>query len=130
MKPKRILLIDDDHTTNALNKMIISRSALVDEVLTFEEAEKALTFLKNENGSRQPSLILLDINMPIMDGWEFLSEYDKLNGSNRNDKIVLLTSSIDPEDMSKAEELASVSEFRSKPLSTDMLDSLVTDYFN
>lgn len=126
---KRIVLIDDDHTTNTLNKLIIERSALVDEVVTFAEAERALEYLKNEDGENK-SLILLDINMPFMNGWEFLNEYVKLNGSKRDDKIIMLTSSIDPSDMTKAEEISSVADYKSKPLSVEMLQSLVNEYLN
>ncbi len=127
---KRIILIDDDSTTNALNKMIIERSDLVDEVLMFNEAQKALEFFKEEPGDRQnQSLILLDINMPLMDGWEFLNEYIKLNGSRRGEKVVMLTSSIDPKDMTRAEEYGPVSEFKSKPLSIEMLKTLVIKHF-
>ncbi len=127
---KRIVLIDDDQTTNALNKLIIERSELVDEVVMFAEAEKALEFLKKEKSATQKSLILLDINMPFMNGWEFLNEYGKLNGARKEDKIVMLTSSIDPSDVSRAEKIGSVSEYRSKPLSFEMLQSLVDDYLN
>ncbi len=126
---KRIVLIDDDHTTNTLNKLIIERSALVDEVLMFAEAEKALDFLRNEQ-SENKSLILLDINMPFMNGWEFLNEYVKLNGSRRYDKIIMLTSSIDPSDITKAEEAVAVAGYKSKPLSFEMLQSLVDEYLN
>ena len=127
---KRIVLIDDDPTTNTLNKMIIERSELVDEVVMFEQAEQALFFLKGEGMNQKQSLILLDINMPLMDGWDFLDEYMKLNGTRRSEKIVLLSSSIDPVDISRAEEFEKVSEFKSKPLSVEMLTNLVTKYLN
>lgn len=126
---KRIVLIDDDQTTNALNKLIIERSKLVDEIILFAKAEEALRFLDTDIG-RKRSLILLDINMPIMDGWEFVDEYAKLNGGAREDHIVMLTSSIDPSDMSKAEKLGPVSEYKSKPLSFEMFRSLVDKYLN
>ena len=126
---KRIVLIDDDQTTNALNKLIIERSKLVDEIVLFAQAEEALKFLDTDEG-RERSLILLDINMPIMDGWEFVSEYGKLNGGVRKDYIVMLTSSIDPSDMSKAENLTTISEYKTKPLSFEMLHLLVSKYLN
>ncbi|MEP5613330.1 MAG: response regulator [Cyclobacteriaceae bacterium] len=131
---KRIVLIDDDQTTNALNKLIIEKSELVDEVVLFAEAEKALKFLDAEEVSyergEQKSLILLDINMPIMNGWDFLEEYTKLNGATIDHKIVLLTSSIDPSDVNKAEKYERVSDYKSKPLSFDLLQSLVEKYLN
>ncbi|MEP1093508.1 MAG: response regulator [Cyclobacteriaceae bacterium] len=126
---KRIVLIDDDQTTNALNKLIIEKSKLVDEIVLFAEAGKALEFLNSKNGQKK-SLILLDINMPIMDGWEFLDAYTKLNDVAREDKIVLLTSSIDPADINKAEKYKPVSDYKSKPLSFDLLQSLVEKYLN
>jgi len=126
---KRIVLIDDDQTTNVLNKLIIEKSRLVDEIVLFGEAKKALEFLNSEDGKKK-ALILLDINMPKMDGWDFLDAYSKLNDVTREDKIVLLTSSIDPVDMKKAEKYEPVSDYKSKPLSFDMLQSLVEKYLN
>ena len=72
---KRIVLIDDDATTNYLNKLIIERSALVDEVLTFDSAEEALKYFNQNNSEEDQSLVLLDINMQIMNGWQFLDHY-------------------------------------------------------
>jgi CheY-like chemotaxis protein len=65
-----------------------------------------------------------------MDGWEFLEEYAKLNFNEKDTSVVLLTSSIDPSDILKAENIKSVSDFKSKPLSMDMIDSLVNKYLN
>ncbi|MEQ9403799.1 MAG: response regulator [Cyclobacteriaceae bacterium] len=126
---RRIVLIDDDFTTNTLNKLIIEKSELVDEVVIFDRADQALEFFQSENDESNNSLTLLDINMPVMDGWDFLNEYDKLNGKMKRNKIILLTSSIDPADKTKAEEFKPVAEYRSKPLSMEMLKTLVDKYF-
>ena len=125
---KRIVLIDDDATTNYLNKMIIERSDLVDEVLTFDSAEEALTFF-NQSNSPEDALVLLDINMPIMNGWQFLDQYGAME-RNKSNKIVLLTSSINPSDKQLADEKINVVDYMSKPLSVDMLQDLVTTYLN
>ncbi|WP_462249779.1 response regulator [Ekhidna sp.] len=125
---KRIVLIDDDATTNYLNKMIIERSALVDEVLTFDSAEEALTFF-NQSNSPEDALVLLDINMPIMNGWQFLDQYGSMERTKSN-KIVLLTSSINPSDKQLADEKLNVVDYMSKPLSVDMLQNLVSTYLN
>lgn len=126
---KRIVLIDDDSTTNFLNKMIIEKSELVDEVVVFDEPEKALVYFK-EVEVNQAALILLDINMPVMNGWEFLEKYSQIQNENVSDHIIMLTSSIDPEDKQRAEEFENVSDYRSKPLSVDMLKKLIDSYLN
>lgn len=131
MNPKkRIILIDDDYTTNTLNKLIIEKSALVDAVIVFNQAEEALEFLNQEVNSEFRSLIFLDINMPVMDGWDFIDEYGKMNGRMQKNKVVMLTSSIDPSDISKADSIEAISDYRSKPLSIDMVTTLVKDYLN
>ena len=126
---KRIVLIDDDAMTNYLHKIIIERSDLVDEVLTFNFAEDALVFFKQNNSDENESLILLDINMPVMDGWQFLNHYGAMNVTPSN-KIVMLTSSINPVDKQLADEKKDVVDYKSKPLSVDMLKDLVSAYFN
>lgn len=126
---KRIVLIDDDATTNYLNKLIIERSKLVDEVLTFDSAEAALVFFSQSNSEEDEALVLLDVNMPVMNGWQFLDHYQAMNGT-RSNKIVILTSSINPADKQLAEEKANVMDYKSKPLSVDMLNELVSSYFN
>lgn len=125
---KRIVLIDDDPTTNYLNKMIIERSELVDEVFTFNSAEEALEFF-NTTDSPEDALVLLDINMPIMNGWQFLDHYKEMDRVKSN-KIVMLTSSINPSDKQMADEKNDVVDYMSKPLSVEMLQELVTTYLN
>ena len=135
-KHKRILLIDDDGTTNLLNKIIIEKSNLVDEVVSFTEAQNALSYLKNNENSNEDLsvLIFLDVNMPIMNGWEFITKYAKLEENHNNKKnqntIVLLTSSIDPADKAKAAEIEEISEYQSKPLSVRLLNNLVSKYLD
>lgn len=126
---KRIVLIDDDATTNYLNKMIIERSELVDEVLSFDSAEEALNYFSEGNLTQDESLVLLDINMPIMNGWQFLDHYEAMNFSQSN-KIVMLTSSINPADKELADEKYDVVAYKPKPLSVNMLKDLVTAYLN
>lgn len=121
-------MIDDDSSTNFLNKMIIDQSKAVDEVLTFDQPEVALDYFKGKIDTDEGALVLLDINMPIMNGWEFLEEFIELNGKLESSKVVMLTSSIDPADKKKAEENHRVSALKSKPLSVNLINELVREY--
>ena len=131
-RPKRIVLIDDSVTTNFLNRVIIERAGMADEVVDFVQATDALGFLKKElsSGQRKESLIFLDINMPEMDGWGFMEAYVELVNEGRNDVVVMLSSSVDPTDKNKAGEYRQISDFRSKPLTQESLREIVGQYFN
>ena len=126
---KKIILIDDDPTTNYLNKLVVERSNLVDKLFVFDSAVEALEFFQANEQDIDGSLILLDINMPIMNGWEFLDNYGESSNKHKN-KIVLLTSSIDPNDKTKAEANPHVVDYKSKPLSNKLLNEIVDSHLN
>ena len=93
--------------------------------------KSALEFLKNlesmGNGGRSafPKIIFLDINMPIMDGYQFITEFEKLPKELiRDSRIVLLTTSLNPDDIEKSKKISSVSKFINKPLTPKILESL------
>lgn len=124
---RKVVLIDDDATTNYLNKLVIERSEMVDDVVVFHSANEALAHYKAHFDDFDGALILLDINMPIMNGWEFLESYGLIEKKG-NEKIVLLTSSISPLDKKRAAENPHVVDYRSKPLSTDLLKELISSH--
>ena len=126
---KTIYLIDDDEGINFLNRAIITRLKLADSIVSFKDPVMAFDTLKKdiEKGSA-PELILLDINMPLMDGWEFVNQYAEL-GKDEASVIIMLSSSIDPADEAKAKSIRQISGFRSKPLSFDMAEEIVETYF-
>jgi len=109
VEQKKVLLIDDDPINNYVNKRLILRLFSVAEITEFLDAVSALEYLKTNT----PELIFLDINMPEMDGWQFLEEYR--NYPNRT-KVVILTSSIDPSDRMRSEQFDFVEGFFVKPL--------------
>jgi CheY-like chemotaxis protein len=77
-----------------------------------------------------PEIIFLDINMPAMDGWEFLQKYEALPDAHKSSIIVImLTTSFNPEDELKARKIPSVKEFRNKPLTADLLQDILNKYF-
>ena len=124
-----ILFIDDDPITLMLCKMVISKSLFSKEIVTAKNGEEALQYfntLKQANTNAhlsKPQLIFLDLNMPVMSGWEFLDsfstpEYSEFN----NTKVIILSSTIDPEDLEKSNKYPMVIDFLSKPISKEMLE--------
>lgn len=122
-KLKRILLIDDDVNTNFYNRILFEQAKVCDEILEFQNAEEGLDFLKKEN---EVSLVLLDINMPIMNGWQFLEAYEQLNEKQKEAIIVvMLTSSINMDDQEKAAMYDSVKKFIRKPISPELINEIM-----
>ena len=118
-----ILLIDDDPSINFLNKLVIEKSPVRAEVKVHTDASEALEEITKNTIT--PKMILLDINMPVMDGWEFAQRYEQLPESAQSSKIFILSSSISPNDKKKAEQSPVIDGFFSKPLTIDMVNELV-----
>ncbi|WP_200975189.1 response regulator [Echinicola sp. 20G] len=132
-KLKCILLVDDDEPTNYINQIVINRMDCAEEVVAVQSGEEALDYLKSvEDGiHQQPDLIFLDINMPAMNGWEFLEEYKHLPFHQKaKNVIVMLTTSLNPDDREKAKSYKEISEYESKPLTSEKIVRIVNQYFN
>ena len=127
-----ILLVDDDATTNFLNQALIEQANIADQVLVAENGHEALELLGQncQPGSLScPSLILLDVNMPVMNGLDFLDIYAQLPlAQQRPAVIVLLTTSMLPRDLERVQQLT-VAEVLDKPLTTEKLAVLMTQHF-
>lgn len=115
-----VLLIDDDPINNIVNKKLISKHSASIEIFEFQDAEKAVIFLK-ESPANKPDVILLDINMPKMNGWQFLDIYQNLN---INSRLFMLTSSIAREDETRARNYSVVHGFLIKPLNGDKIKQI------
>jgi CheY-like chemotaxis protein len=124
----KILLVDDDATSNFLTRMLIEDMELANRIYTAQNGAEALELIKGQCISSEqvddnycPELILLDINMPIMDGFEFLEELQKLKDLRHKDtKIVILTSSTNAKDLERAQSYA-VYKYLQKPLTEEKL---------
>ena len=128
-KLKCILLIDDDDDDNYFHKMIIDEMNITEHVEVALNGLEALNYLKNEN-QYKPDLVFLDINMPKMNGWEFLEAHSKLSKEQKAKEIVvMLTTSSNPEDKKRAEQYSEVTDFNSKPLTKEMLTVILERYF-
>lgn len=128
-KHKCIMLIDDSDIDNMVNKHILGRNNIAENILVFTSANEALLYIEKNKSTNDPnifpSVILLDINMPIMNGFGFLFEFEKLNPELiEKVKVVMLTSSVDPNDIRKSKEFKSVKSFISKPLSLEHLENI------
>ncbi len=124
-----IMLIDDDADDNYYHQVILRKMDITDHIEVAESGPEALDYLKKEN--QIPDIIFLDINMPGMSGWDFLDEYKKLNARQKETVIIImLTTSISPADMAKADTMSEITSFRSKPMTREMLNDILERYFS
>ncbi|MES2429502.1 MAG: response regulator [Bacteroidota bacterium] len=126
-KFKSILLIDDKAGDNRYNQIILEQMGVIDKIEIAENGEEALRILVNADPS-QPKLVFLDINMPRMNGWEFLEMYQSLGMAKTNNEIIVLTTSMNPEDKIKSDGIFFVTEFQIKPLTPEKIKSILEKY--
>ncbi|MDR6845640.1 response regulator [Flavobacterium granuli] len=132
-----ILLVDDDFATNFINKRIIQKINITEHIQVTLNGKEAIDYLSKQgkfesavNEFPLPQLILLDINMPVMDGWEFIQAYKSLDLENKDDiVVVMLSSSFNPADKAKAESIAEIADFKQKPISKEALIEIIETYF-
>jgi len=121
---KHILLIDDNTIDNYINKVIISKAKIAHLITTKNSGLEALAFLTSlhASGKSFPEIIFLDLQMPEMDGFQFLDQYTKFSEeAKKNSTIYMLTSSNNPEDVKKAGDCLSIKNFFNKPLSSELV---------
>jgi len=125
---KRFLIVDDDKTNNLITKMAIKKSLSEVEIVEFIVPEAALEYIKAEylkHPKEDKTTILLDINMPTLNGWEFLEEFDTFTESiKRQFNIYILSSSIDLGDIQQAKVNPLVIDFIEKPLNKTVLSQI------
>ena len=131
LKYYAVMLIDDNEIDNLINQKMIEAANITEHIYTHTGARSAIEFLRNleklETESKKvlPDVIFLDIDMPLMDGFQFLDEFDKLSDTTKNNcKVVMLTSSINPQDVNKSKKCSYVKKYINKPLSQDNLLNL------
>lgn len=125
---KTLTLVDDDDIFVFLTTKIIEQTNLVDLIKGFGNGLDAINFLKENknNVDALPDIILLDLNMPIMNGWQFLEEYNKLNPTiGKKITIYICSSSISPDDITRAKTISEVSDYIIKPITKDKLIDLI-----
>lgn len=126
-----VMLIDDNEIDNLINKKMIEAANITEHIYVHSGAKSAIEFLRNvENLSKVtpdilPDVIFLDIDMPLMDGFQFLDLFSKLKeGTKKKCKIIMLTSSINPQDISKSKNYNYVKDYINKPLTQQNIAGL------
>jgi len=126
-----IMLIDDNEIDNLITQKMIESADVVQNIYTHTGARSAIEFLRNaeklEDFSDKilPDIILLDIDMPLMDGFQFLDEFEKLKETTKEKcAVVMLTSSINPQDVNKSKKYRYVKRYINKPLSQDSITKI------
>ncbi|MFA0960978.1 response regulator [Roseivirga sp. BDSF3-8] len=122
-----VMLVDDNDTDNFISKRIIEITKFAKEVEIKNSGKSALEYLEanKENPERLPDIIFLDINMPIVDGFVFLYEFEKFNESVKNKcKVIILSSSDNKRDIDKIVNNDHVIKFITKPLTENALNDI------
>jgi len=131
-KINSICLIDDDMIFQYIAKKVITETNLVKEIDVFYNGLDALKFLESAHLNKEelPDIILLDLFMPVMDGWGFLDEYLLLQSKlNKKIPIYIVSSSIDPADIQKSRKISLVKDFIVKPMTRDSFLSIMDNHF-
>lgn len=124
-----ILLIDDNITTTFLNKLVIEKLDIPTHLLTAQDGKAALETLQERlrTGLQLPDLILLDLKMPVMDGFEFFQKYqEQFAGEQTATKVVMLTTSLNSKDSQQAAEVG-IQDFITKPLTPLKLKEILNN---
>ncbi len=131
-KLKTVLLVDDYDADNFIHRLVVERYGCAEHIEVCRDGKQALDYLRGciERDNTLPELIFLDINMPVMNGWEFLEAFHELRDSKPGGAVVvMLTTSLNPDDRARAESYPEVRSFTYKPLTESRLDELLKEFY-
>jgi len=126
MKINKTYIIDDDEIFVVLTEIQLNKAGCFGEIYNFPNGEEALEQIKQDiNDNVLPDFILLDLNMPIMDGWQFLEAYRNLQ-IEQQIPVFIATSSIDPSDLERSKSICVVKGVISKPINSEKIKDIMT----
>lgn len=126
-------IIDDDDIYQFTTSLLLKKSDLVNKIIVFSNGLKAINFLKEEIGNKEniPDILFLDVNMPVMDGWEFLEEYLLIRHMLPKTVVIyMVSSSVDEKDVLKAKSISALSGYLVKPISSENIMDVILGVLN
>lgn len=128
-KIDKVLIIDDDEINNFVCEKVIKTSGMVNEVKSVKSGQEGLNYLEGQSAQAIPDVILLDINMPFMDGWEFMEKMRTMLGDDHQNFpiVAILSSSVYEADAEKAYNYPGIQEYITKPLTIEAFQNLLKE---
>jgi CheY-like chemotaxis protein len=126
-------IVDDDDLYQFTTTLLLKKTDLVNKIIVFSDGLKAINFLKDEMGNVEniPDILFLDINMPVMDGWEFLEEYLLIKPMMPKTVVIyMVSSSVDERDVLKAKSISALSGYLIKPISSENIMEVILEILN
>jgi len=122
----KVVIVDDDPIYRFSFEKVLKLLNPDLDVCSFEDGELALTFFKQEyQATEEPTMVLLDLNMPVLDGWGFLAAFEALEIDKSKVAIHIVSSSANPADLDRAEESSAVKSYQIKPLNKEAIGALL-----
>jgi CheY-like chemotaxis protein len=128
---KRVLLIDDDDVNNFINARLLRKLSITEDIKISSNGEEGLRYLQELSSCSEnfPDLILLDINMPVMDGFEFLERFSTLHFDGKRPTVIMLTTSSNEKDLHQLYQYPEVAGYLNKPLNEAKFISIFQKHF-
>ena len=120
-----VLIVDDDNAVRFFHRIIVTQSGLCEAPLCFTNGADAFEYLEQNFIETNSYLIFLDINMPVMNGWDLLNSIKK-NNYDKNVHVVMTTSSADDEDHKRANQYKMVMDYVEKPITSEQCKAIMT----